>query len=73
MGYSPPSALLCLQVPMAREAQLILKWFYRQEADGSQLPRGGSCQCPVTPMCHPQQHSPQVPAQILQGVNPSYK
>lgn len=73
MGCFPPPAPLCLQVPMTLKAQLILKCFYRQEADGSQLPCAGSCQYPVTPTCRPQQHSPKVPAQILHGVNPSSK
>lgn len=59
--------------PWTLEAQLVLKWIYRQEADGSEQPRTGSCQYPMTPVCCPQQHSPEVPAQILSWCSLGWK
>ncbi|XP_010582204.1 PREDICTED: FH1/FH2 domain-containing protein 1 isoform X2 [Haliaeetus leucocephalus] len=55
---------------MTLKAHLILKCFYRQEADGSQPPCAGSCQYPVTLTCCPQQHSPKLEDCTLQ-VSPS--
>lgn len=66
----PPPAPLCLQVPMTLKAQLILKWFYKKETDGSQPPYTRSCQYPMALTFRPQQHSPEVPAQILHGSKP---